>query len=47
MDALFYTLHDFLLHSKSITYMLMGVILVGLLLFWLFLSGRDEKKRTF
>ena len=47
MDALFYTLHDFLLHSKSTTYMLMGAILVGLLLFWLFLSGRDEKKRTF
>ena len=47
MDALFYTLHDFLLLSKSITYMLMGAILVGLLLFWLFLSGRDEKKRTF
>ena len=47
MDSLFYTMHDFLLHSKSITYILMGVILVGLLLFWLFLSGRDEKKRTF
>jgi len=47
MDSLFYTMHDFLLHSKSITYMLMGVILVGMLLFWLFLSGRDEKKRTF
>jgi hypothetical protein len=47
MDSLFYTMHDFLLHSKSITYILMGVILVGLLLFWLFLSGRDEKKQTF
>jgi len=47
MDSPFYTLHDFLLHSKSITYMLMGAVLIGLLLFWLFLSGRDEKKRTF
>ncbi len=47
MNSLFYTMHDFLLHSKSITYMLMGAILVGLLLFWLFLSGRDERKRTF
>lgn len=47
MDALFYTLHDFLLHSKSITYILLGGILVAMLLFWLFLSGRDEKKRTF
>jgi hypothetical protein len=40
-------LHDFLLHSKNITYILVGGILVGMLLFWLFLSGRDEKKRTF
>lgn len=47
METVFYTLHDFLLHSKSITYMLMGGILVGLMLFWFFLSGRDEKKRTF
>ena len=47
MDARFYTLHDFLLHSKSITYILMGAILIGLLLFWFFLSGRDDKKRTF
>jgi hypothetical protein len=47
MANVFYTLHDFLLHSKSITYILMGGILVGMLLFWLFLSGRDEKKRTF
>ncbi len=47
MEYVFYTLHDFLLHSKSITYILMGAILVGMLLFWLFLSGRDEKKRTF
>ena len=47
MASTFYTLHDFLLHSKSVTYLLLGAILVGLLLFWLFLSGRDEKKRTF
>jgi plastocyanin domain-containing protein len=47
MGTVFYTLHDFLLHSKSITYILVGGILVGMLLFWLFLSGREEKKRTF
>jgi hypothetical protein len=40
-------MHDFLLHSKSITYILVGGILVGMLLFWMFLSGRDEKKRTY
>ncbi|MBW2438345.1 MAG: hypothetical protein JRF29_13760 [Deltaproteobacteria bacterium] len=47
METVFHTLHDFLLHSKNITYILVGGILVGMLLFWLFLSGRDEKKRTF
>ena len=47
MEHIFYTMYDFLLHSKSMTYILMGGILVGMLLFWLFLSGRDEKKRTF
>lgn len=47
MDSVFYTLHDFMLHSKSITYILIGCILIGLMLFWLFLSGRDGKKRTF
>jgi hypothetical protein len=47
MASVFHTLHDFLLHSKSITYILLGGILVGMLLFWMFLSGRDEKKRTF
>ncbi len=47
MDAIFYTLQDFMLHSKSITYILIGGILIGLMLFWLFLAGRDEKKRTF
>jgi hypothetical protein len=47
METIFYTLHDFMLHSKSITYVLIGGILIGLMLFWFFLTGRDEKKRTF
>jgi len=47
MDRVFYTLQDFMLHSKSITYILIGGILIGLMLFWLFLAGRDEKKRTY
>lgn len=47
MDRVFYTLQDFMLHSKSITYILIGGILIGLMLFWIFLAGRDEKKRTF
>jgi len=47
METIFYTTQDFLLHSKSITYILIGGILIGLMLFWFFLTGRDEKKRTF
>ncbi len=47
MEKVFYTLHDFMVYSEGVTYLLMSGILVFLLLFWLFLSGRDEKKRTF
>ena len=47
MGNVFYTLLDFIIYSEGITYLLMGVILVFLLLFWLFLTGRDDKKRTF
>ena len=47
MEKVFYTLHDFMIYSEGITYLLMGGILVSLLLFWLFLTGRDKKKRTF
>jgi len=47
MESMFYTLHDFMLHSKNITYILMAVILIAMPLFWRFLSGRDEKKRTY
>lgn len=47
MESVFYTLQDFMLHSKSITYIVMGIVLIALPLFWRFLNGRDEKKRTF
>ncbi len=36
------TLQDFFLHTKSITYILMAVILIGMTGFWLFLTDRDE-----
>lgn len=38
----FYTLHDFLVYTKGAAYILMGVILLGVLGFWLFITGRDE-----
>ncbi len=47
MEKVFYTLHDFMIYSEGITYLLMGGILVFLLLFWLFLTDSDKKKRTF
>lgn len=47
MDHLFYTLHEYMLHTESITYIVLGGILIGFLLFWRYLTGRDSKKRTF
>lgn len=39
----FYTLYEFLVHSKNWTYVLMAVSLVLLLCFYRFLFGRDER----
>lgn len=43
MDAAFHTLQDFFTYSKGMTYVLMGVFLVGMLVMWNFLVERDEK----
>jgi len=47
MEPILYTLQDFMTHSKTITYFVMAGILIALPLFWRFLTGRDEKKRTY
>ncbi len=47
MDGVFHSLHGFMLHSKTITYVLMGAGLVALAWFWRFLSERDEDIRKF
>ncbi len=44
MENVFYTLHDFMLHTKSMAYLLVGAMIVGMLGFWLYLTGRDEDK---
>jgi hypothetical protein len=44
MDKTFYTLHDFLVYTKGAAYILMGVSVLGLLGFWLYITGRDEDK---
>lgn len=47
METIFYSLHEFMLHTKTITYILMGLGVVGLLGYWLFLTGRDESIRKY
>jgi len=47
METIFYSLQDFMFCSKSITYLLMGAILIFMPLYWLFLTDRDEKKETY
>ncbi|HKK32888.1 MAG TPA: hmc operon protein 4 [Desulfomicrobiaceae bacterium] len=42
MDAIYYTLQDFLTFTKGFTYVLMGVGLVGFIGFWRFLTARDD-----
>ncbi|MFH1885960.1 MAG: sulfate respiration complex protein HmcD [Pseudomonadota bacterium] len=41
------TLQEFMVHTKSVAYILMAGGLIGLPLWWLFITGRDEKKRTY
>ena len=43
MDSVIHTLHDFMLRTESITYLLMLASLLGILGFWLFLTERDEE----
>jgi len=47
METVIYTLQDFMTCTKAVTYLVMGGSLVLLGLFWWFISGRDEKKRTY
>ena len=42
MHGTFHTLQEFLLHTKSVTYVIIVLILLGMVGFWLFLSERDE-----
>ncbi len=47
MEHDIHTLQDFMTHTKGIAYLLIAVALVALPLFWSFLTGRDDKKKTF
>lgn len=37
------TLHEFMLHTKNITYLLIVIALIGIAGFWLFLTERDDE----
>lgn len=47
MESVFYSLQDFMVSTKTATYVLMGLGLVGLLGYWLFLTGRDERIKKY
>ena len=40
---MFHTLYDFMVYTKSWTYVMMGVTLLFMLGFYLFLTGRDKQ----
>ena len=45
MGGTFYTLQDFYTHTKGVTYILIVVALIGIALFWNFLSQKDDEKK--
>lgn len=42
MEPSFYTLQDFMVHTKAVVYVLMGLSLAGIVGFWFFLTGKEE-----
>jgi hypothetical protein len=47
MEQIFYTLQDFMTHTKGVAYVLIAAALICLPLFWRFLTGRDDHERTY
>ena len=46
MEPFFYTMQDFMTHTKAVAYLLIAGALIALPLFWFFLNGRNDKKQT-
>jgi hypothetical protein len=42
MEDTIHTLQEYMFHTESITYILIVAALLGITLFWLFLSQRDD-----
>jgi hypothetical protein len=45
METIFYTYQDFYTHTKGVAYLLMIAALIGFVLFWRFLTGKDNGKK--
>ena len=43
MHNIFYTLQDFMSHTKGVTYIIIVLALFAITGFWCFLTGRDEE----
>lgn len=43
----FYSLQDFMLCTKTLTYVFMGLGVLCMLGYWIFLTGRDENIRKY
>jgi hypothetical protein len=41
----FYTLQDFMLHTESITYIIIVAALIGITFFYRFLTDRDDDEK--
>ncbi len=46
MEGIYHTLQEFMLHTESVTYILILCTLVGIAWFWGFLSERDDDPYT-
>lgn len=44
MENTFFTLQDMMVYTKGAAYWLMGATVLGILGFWLYITGRDEEK---
>lgn len=47
METVFYSLQDFMVCTKSMTYILMGLGVLCLCGYWIFLTGRDDDIRKY
>jgi len=45
MEGMFHTLHEYMVYTKGITYILMVLALFGITGFWLFLTGEDKEEK--